>query len=405
MKLAIVTPYPPSKTTLNEYGYYLVNHFNDHPDVEEIIIMTDTLPGGEQYQLEDHLHKVKLSPCWSFNGWLNTFDIRSAIKQHEPDVVMYNLQFLSFGDKKIQATLGLLSPMLTKTSGTPSVVLLHNITETVDLAEAGITQNKVMTKIYNTVGTALTKIILGASTVAFTIPKYVDIIREKYGVSNIVHMPHGTFELPPAPDFSYGPAASKKVMTFGKFGTYKKVETMIEAVHMVRERIQEKIEIVIAGTDNPNVKGYLDRVRDTYAHLGDITFTGYVAEEDVEHTFRDCTVTVFPYTSTTGSSGVLHQAGSYGKAAVLPLLGDLKELVEEEGYQGAYFEPNEVESLANAIERVLIDDDYRVEIEKQNYKAAAALSMSEIVNRYVQLFHELTQEKVITNEPRRVVTA
>ena len=55
--------------------------------------------------------------------------------------------------------------------------------------------------------------------------------------------------------------------------------------------------------------------------------------------FKESAVVVFPYTSTTGSSGVLHQAGSYGKAVVMPDLGDLALLVKDEGYNGAFFDP------------------------------------------------------------------
>ncbi len=55
---------------------------------------------------------------------------------------------------------------------------------------------------------------------------------------------------------------------------------------------------------------------------------------------------VFPYTSTTGSSGVLHQAGGYGKAVIMPDLGDLALLVKEEGYRAEFFEPTSSISLA-----------------------------------------------------------
>ncbi len=36
MKLAIVTAYPPSKVTLNEYAYHLVKHFRQHAEVTEL---------------------------------------------------------------------------------------------------------------------------------------------------------------------------------------------------------------------------------------------------------------------------------------------------------------------------------------------------------------------------------
>lgn len=393
MKLAIVTPYPPSKITLNEYAYYLVNHFNDNKDIEEIILIVDKLNNEEEYVLENRLTKVKIYPAWSFNSLKNPYCIYKALKKHAPDFVMYNIQFLSFGDKKIPATLGLLSPAISRLSGIPSLVLLHNIIETVDLEQAGITKNKILGKVYNFVGSMLTRIILQSNMLALTIPKYVDIIKDKYKTDNVIHMPHGTFEALEEPSYSHGNVKSKKIMTFGKFGTYKKVEMMIDAVEIVRNRIQEPIEIVIAGTDNPNVKGYLDNVKRKYNHVKNLHFTGYVPECEVPNIFKNCTSVVFPYTSTTGSSGVLHQAGNYGKSVVIPKLGDLKELIEDEGYAGSYFEPNNLESLADAIEKVLVDDNFRVEIEKQNFQAASSFSMTTLVEKYVHLFKNMKKDK------------
>jgi glycosyltransferase involved in cell wall biosynthesis len=357
--------------------------------VEEVFVITDHLPNNEDYQLESGLNKVKIIPTWSFNNPLNAWKILKTIRNCQPDAVLYNIQFLSFGDKKISAALGLLTPMITRLFGFPSISLLHNIIETVDLENAGISSNKWLNKIYNFIGSIMTRIILASNQVALTIPKYVEILQRKYNAKNVVHMPHGTFEVNEEPQYKNRLEGKKSVMAFGKFGTYKKVENLIEAVQIVKERMGEEIEVVIAGTDNPNVKGYLAGVAEQYKNVSDLKFTGYVAEEDVPKIFKDCSVTVFPYTSTTGSSGVLHQAGSYGKAAVLPLLGDLKELVEEEGYSGAFFEAGSIISLADAIESVLSNNAYRVDLERTNYAAASQLSMSNIVDRYIRAFENL----------------
>lgn len=392
MKIAIVTPYPPSKVTLNEYAFHLVKQFKLKEDVTELVLLSDTLPEGESYPEIKGNCPVSIQTCWSFNSLKNLFTIRKAINEIKPDVVLYNVQFLSFGDSKIAATLGLLSPLMTRLGGIPSMVLLHNIIETVDYASAGITSNPLMKWVYNLAGTIMTKIILMANMVALTIPKYVDIIEKKYGAKNVALLPHGSFETPPVPDFNV-PKGKKQIMTFGKFGTYKKVEEMIEAVEIVRDRTGEELEIVIAGTDNPNVKGYLKGVEEKYNHVPDLRFTGYVEEEDVSVIFGDSTVVVFPYTSTTGSSGVLHQAGSYGKAVVLPNIGDLKELVEEEGYCGAFFKPSDVNDLADAIEKLVIDDTYRKELAEKNYAASASLPMEDITEWYMMHFEWLIAKK------------
>lgn len=393
IRVAFVSSHPPGKRTLNEYGYYMMNHFRSKTnDYRDVVLIADELPDGLKYDFESGAVGVQVETVWDFNRWRNPFTIWNAIRKSKPDVVLYNIQFLSFGDQKIPAALGLLTPLITRLSGYPSVVLLHNILEKVDLSEAGITENKFMASIYNFIGSMLSRIILSADLVAVTIPKYVETLEAKYKATNVALIPHGSFELPPLPSFEVK-AGPRKIMTFGKFGTYKKVEMMIEAVELVRSRIAIPLEIVIAGTDSPNRVGYLDDVKKQYAHVPDITFTGYVEEEDVPVIFGDSTVVVFPYTSTTGSSGVLHQAGSYGKAVILPNIGDLGILVEEEGYAGAFFEPEDLESLATAIQKVVEDDDYRKSLATKNYFAAASLPMEDIVDWYTLHFRHLLSGK------------
>ncbi len=388
-KLAIVSPFPPSKGTLNEYAHHLVNYFKDKTSLVELVILSDTLPKDLKYEDVEGKIKVRVLEVWKFNAWNNALRIRKALKKEQPDVVFFNIQFLSFGDGKIPATLGLLSPLIARLSGFPSLVLLHNIMETVDLKSAGITKNPVLAAIYRLFGNIITRFVLSANRVTVTIPKYVEILEQKYKCKNVALVPHGSFELPDMPNFMDNREQPLQIMTFGKFGTYKKVEGMIEAVAQVREEINKPIEIVIAGTDNPNVKGYLADVAEQYKAIPNIRFTGYVEEEDVPGLFMDATAVLFDYTSTTGSSGVLHQAGSYGKAAIIPKIGDLKELVEEEGYAGEYFEPGDVQGMAKAVKKLLTDHEYRESLGKQNYVAAAGLPMDDIAEWYIMHFESM----------------
>ena len=396
MKLAIVSPFPPSKGTLNEYAYHWVEQLRLKEEVSEIVILTDQLTEGE-YPNYDRESKITIEACWKFNSLFNLWTLIKTIRKHKVDGVFLNLQFLTFGDQRIPAALGLMLPFFLRMIGVPVVTLLHNIMETVDLASAGITNNKVLQTVYNFIGTQLTKLVLYSNIVAVTIPKYVDILRKKYKQDNILLIPHGTFELPELPDFNKD-EDRLSVMTFGKFGTYKKVERMIEAIDLIRQRTGLAVDIVIAGTDNPNVKGYLADVASKYAHLEDLHFTGYVEEEDVPGLFKDATAVVFPYTSTTGSSGVLHQAGSYGKAVALPQLGDLKELIEEEGYRGTYFEAEDVKSMADAIEALLLDEKKRTEIGRANYAAASGLPLSELAEWYMMHFERLTKNCTVKRQ-------
>ena len=392
MKLAIVTAYPPSKVTLTEYGYHLVKHFRLQNEVSEIVLICDRTSEEKDLNFEGEGCKISVKECWNFNSYTNLLSISKTITETKPDAVLFNLQFLKFGDKKIPAALGLLLPLICKLKGIPTISLLHNIMEQVDLKNAGITKNIILQKAYGLIGTTLTKFVLASDVLAVTISKYVDILEKKYKARNVALVPHGAFETPPEPDYCL-PEGPKQIMAFGKFGTYKKVEILIEAVEIIRNRTNLDLEIVIAGTDSPNTPGYLEDIKKQYAHVPQIRFTGYVAEEHVPVIFAESAVTVFPYTSTTGSSGVLHQAGSYGKAVALPDLGDLSILVKEEGYKGEFFNPESAASLADAIEKILKDDFYRVQLGRNNFKAASSLPMSEITNMYVNYFKAIQLAK------------
>lgn len=394
MKLAIVTAYPPSKVTLNEYAYHLVKHFREIIEVTELILLCDRTSQDKELDFTTPGCKITIESCWSFNSYTNILSVNRAIRKTKPDAVLFNLQFMKFGDKKVAAALGLMLPYICTLKKIPNIVLLHNILEEVDLGSAGFTNNKIMQKLYGFIGTTLTRLILKANIVAVTMQKYVTILENKYQVKHVKLIPHGTFEIPLEPDYKV-PTSPMQIMTFGKFGTYKKVEQMIEAVVKVRATTGLNLEIVIAGTDNPNVPGYLKQVAETYKHVPQIRFTGYVEEHEVPQIFNESTVVVFPYTSTTGSSGVLHQAGSYGKAVVMPDLGDLALLVKDEGYRGEFFEPTSIDSLAQAIEKIVTNADYRIELGHINYKAATGHPMSAIAEQYINYFIEIINKQKI----------
>ncbi len=394
LRLAIVTTHPPGRGSLNEYAYHFVRFLRQKEEVGEVILLPDRLPPGQVYHFEARhdLAPVRVVPCWSFDAKDNAFCIRSAVCQANPDAVLFNIQFATFGSRKVAATLGLAAPYLVKRAGYPTIVLLHNIMETVDLRSTGFAGNALTEMMMRFFGTQVMRLLLTADLVAATIPKYVEILEAKYKATNVVLAPHGAFEDAPQPSFELPPGPIK-ILAFGKFGTYKKVETLIEAFNLLQDGSRPPLELVIAGTNSPNAPGYLEGVRQRYAHIPNIRYTGYVAEQDVPRVFSEAAVVVFPYTSTTGSSGVLHQAGDYGKAVVLPCIGDLAEVIAEEGYCGEFFEPGDARSLAAAIARVIDNPVRRRELGRQNWIASRGLPIAEVVDWYLLHFEALIRQR------------
>ena len=383
MKLAFVSPFPPSKVTLNEYGYHLIKGFLGKPEIEKIYVLTNHLEDNLAYA-QYALDGVEILPCWHFDRITSAYSIITELRSIKADVVILNLQFMTFGEGKIAAALGLLTPWLAKLCGIPYIVLLHNITETVKLETIGMSQSKWKTDLYLWIGTQLTKFILKANVVGLTISQYVSIVKEKYKANNVVLLPHGNFELP---ERVFLPENLKTInlMAFGKFGTYKKVEVMIEATKILEKKYPHlDFVATVAGTDNPNVKGYLESVKVNNAQMPNLQFLGYIPEEKVAEVFQESTFIIFPYTTTTGSSGILHQAGSYARACILPKIDDLERVVDEEGYAGAYFETENAESMAKIIGQLIDNPSERRMIENQNFAAAKGLPMADLANSYIQ---------------------
>lgn len=370
LTLAVVTALTPSSTTLAEYGLHLLSAFGRKSGLRVVALVEDadlaypTIPG------------VEIRRTWRFDAIDNPIRIAREARRAGADVVLFNAHFTSFGSSKVGAAMGLTAPLATRLAGVPVITLLHNIVETVDLGAAGFGGSRLVESVLRGIGTALTWVVLRSNVVTTTMPGYVEILRAKYGAKHVALTPHGAFEVPAPPQ---APPARPTVMTFGKFGTYKKVEGLIEAV---RRLGRGDLQVVVAGTDSPNTPGYLAGVAERFGGP-DVRFTGYVAEEEVETIFRDSTVTVFPYTATTGSSGVLHQAGSYGCAPILPRIGDLEGLIQAEGFTGVFFEPDDVDDLARAIASLLDDEAERARIAHHNYAASGGLTIDEVADWYL----------------------
>ncbi|MGB6183333.1 MAG: glycosyltransferase [Rhodococcus sp. (in: high G+C Gram-positive bacteria)] len=354
----------------------------------EVIVYSDVTPAGDPEPMD----KVTFHSCWEFNGRKNLSRIPVEVARTKPDAVILNLQFATFGDRRIPGALGLFIPALLRLRRVPTLLVLHNLADNVDMKDAGFAGSAVTARLMTLAGRALTRALLRADLVALTIPRYVEFLRDSYGATNAILAPHGSFEDMPVPSFSV-PPGPRTIMAFGKWGTYKTVDMLVDAYRELLGRGYDDIRLILAGTDSPNSAGYMASAAERYADVPNLEFPGYIAENDVGPLFLSSSVVAFPYTSTTGSSGVLHQAGEYGRAAVLPRIGDLVDIVEEEGFRGVYFQPGDPSSLADAIAEVLDDPAKQTMLGRRNFAAATSIPMSEVVQWHLAHIERLLQER------------
>ncbi|MEP3890774.1 MAG: glycosyltransferase [Hellea sp.] len=391
--LAIVTAFPPSAGSLNEYGFHLVNAFAARADIEKIIVIADKYDDAAAEL--DLGPKVEVRRVWRFNSPFAGFHILKALKTCKAEGALYNLQTASFGDSEIPAALGLLTPALSHKLSVPSGVIMHNLVEAVDLSKTNLASSPLRQKLVGTASYFVTKTMLMSGFMTVTLDSFWDILNDKYKAKNAFMVPHGSF--PTASEEPVTPLKDRPrtIVTMGKFGTYKRLERTIGAIQNLNGRLEDsqKIKLVIGGSDHPATPGYLETLAAEHQADSNIIFHGYVAEEDVSNFFTQAKLAIFDYDSTTGSSGVLHQAAIYGTPAAYPMMGDFIDVTEREGLRGFNFKPLDQAALETAIMKCLSEPQTAQSVADNNIDISKGVTMGTVASIQLQLLRKVKTRK------------
>ena len=381
-RIALVTAFPPGQQTLNEYGLHLAKAFAARSDVSEVVVIADRLDHPEAEL--DLGPKIRVCRVWSFNSAFTAPRIVAALKAERVDGAVFNLQMASFGNREIPAALGLLAPMAARLAGVPSGVIAHNLISGVDLEQTQLKGQVWRQRLVRLGGAVITRALLAANYMTVTLESYRQDIATRHPGANVLLVPHGTFDTERR-DLACSNDRPLRIVTMGKFGTYKRLETLIAAFRHLRNGSGlSGLELVIGGSDHPNTPGYMASVAESCAGEAGITFHGYVAEENIHDFFTQARISVFDYSATTGSSGVLHQTASYGTVPVFPRIGDFVDVCRDEGLDGANYTPGDALGMAEAIAGLLADPAGADRIARTNQAAAFGMPISGVANVHMR---------------------
>jgi glycosyltransferase involved in cell wall biosynthesis len=392
MKICLVTTFPPSGRQLNEYAFHIARELQRDPRID-LTILADEL---ESYEFATDgsgnplmadlceipgLHVVR---CWAFNRLLTPFRLLRAIQKAKPDVVWFNLVFSTFAtpDCPITAFAGLCVPALARALGCYTHVTLHHILEHVDFVAAGVRRERILR-----LGSDLaTRALLKASSVSVLLSAYQRTLQMKYSAHNIRLGTHGIFaSAPSAADFSRRGNPEQRILAIGHWGTYKRLETLMEAFPAVLKRIPNA-RLIIAGANHHTKSGYWESIRESQKGNLRIEFRGYVAEDEVPDLFRTSTIAVMPYDSATGSSGPAHQACEFGVPMVCADIADLRTMALDENMAISFYKTGNAVDLADKLTGLLESLELQRRMADQNSSAAARMTMPNVVRDYLRWF-------------------
>ena len=393
MRICLVATFPPSGRQLNEYAFHIARELERHPEIE-LFILADELTEYEfatdkngkplEVSQQSELPGFNVIRCWKFGTLSTPVRLLNTIRKLKPDVVWYNLVFSSFGtpDKPFAAFAGLSAPALTRAAGFYTHITLHHILEHVDFRAAGVRRDRIMS-----IGTDLaTRALLKAHSVSVLLPGYRRTLITKYCAQNVLLGTHGTFaSIPSPPDFSKRGNPEQRILAIGHWGTYKRLETLMEAFPMVLEQVPNA-RLVVAGANHHTRAGYWESIRDAQPPHLPIEFRGYVPEDDIPDLYQSTSVLVLPYDSATGSSGPAHQACEYGVPIVCADIPDFRGMVTDEDMAVRFYKIGNAQDLADQLVAILQSPALQRQMTHHNFAAGVEMTMTSVVNSYLRWF-------------------
>lgn len=173
---------------------------------------------------------------------------------------------------------------------------------------------------------------------------------------------------------------SKNVLWYGRVSPYKGIDSLCKAMVEVHKSIPDAT-LTIAGGGN----FYFDIT--PYTKLDYIKIVHhFLSAEEMASLIDKSSFVCLPYTDAT-QSGVVMTSFAFKKPVLATNVGGLNTQIDD-GYTGVLVQPNNIEALSNAIQKLLSDNNtllkMRTNIEKKFFSKGSEYSWVNISEKYIE---------------------
>jgi len=214
------------------------------------------------------------------------------------------------------------------------------------------------------------------------------LVTKGISINKIHVIPHGEFSFY-AKWAHKGVKETKSILYFGSIRDYKGIQYLIEAGQQIISEIP-CAHIIIAGEgDFSKYAALISSKENISAYEIDNRF---IPDEEVAELFQKAAVVVLPYISGS-QTGVIPIAYSFGKPVVVTNVGSIAEVVDE-GKTGFVVPPRDSKALAQALIKLLRDDDLRNKMGRNaQIKINGDLSWDLIAQNTLEVYEEVIGKK------------
>lgn len=378
MHLVIVSPFPPSITGIGQYGYHVTRSLANSGLFSRLTILAGAAHHGSR---PNHLGLTEVDYCWQPDSLKARGTILSRVQRLNPDLIWFNLGASIFGKSPLSNLSGLFTPMLAARMF-PTVATMHELVELADL------------RALNAPGGALaplgarvlTRIATRADVVCLTMRHYADWLSAR-GVS-CAYIPIGAYHEPEM----LKEQETRELLFFTTLAPYKGLELLIEAFLQLRAEFPD-LRLTIAGANHVRFPNYAQELKHDFNGAHGIQWMGQVSEEGVKDLFRRAQLVVLPYAASTGSSSVLYQAATWGRAVVASNLAEIRKMTMENNLRVQFFETNNLQSLGDSLRLLISSPAMRRAQSQHNFHSIQHLRPKATCHRYIQAFNRALEKR------------
>jgi glycosyltransferase involved in cell wall biosynthesis len=182
------------------------------------------------------------------------------------------------------------------------------------------------------------------------------------------------------------PIKTKIILFFGSLVPYKGPDILLKAFKVIKKEFPE-VKLIFAGRGQ-----MLDELRDMVKKFeleDDVIFLGFVEEEKKALYYKSADIFCLPSTNMAESFGIVNlEAMASGIPIVGSNLGGIPDIIKE-GENGLLAKPCDHQSLANALLKLLKDNDLRQKMGNNGRKMVSDYSWDKIAKETENLYKNI----------------
>lgn len=353
MNITIVGVFPPFRGGIAHFSAKLASGLFERHSVRAINFTTQypdfLFPGKTQFEsgkpAADYPNTRYLSSVNPLS-WLTTANL---IKKQKPDLVIFKY-WMSF----FAPAYGIIARMIKRSTNAKILTVCHNV-----IPHEPQRFDKLLTTYFFK---AVDNFIVMSKSVEDDLLKIIPEADYQY-------QPHPLYDIfgaeieSDAARSELNITAGKVILFFGFIRGYKGLDTLLEAIHLVRDKL-DNFKVIVAGDCYESDQKYRDIVTNySLEELVDLRIE-FIPDQDVAKYFSAADVVVLPYKSAT-QSGIVPVAYQFNTPVIVTDVGGLPEIVQD-GKTG-YLCQNDPGSVGETINRFFNQSrsiDFRSNIKK-----------------------------------------